>query len=48
MTAPAAVLPLSSPDFNPIEPAFAKLRALLRRAVIGSSLDAFSPVECAN
>ena len=51
-------LPPYSPDFNPIENAFAKLKALLRRAaartidelwaVIGSSLDAFTPGECAN
>jgi transposase len=51
-------LPPYSPDFNPIENAFAKLKALLRRAaartvdelwrVIGDSLDAFSPAECAN
>ncbi len=51
-------LPLYSPDFNPIENAFAKLKALLRRAaartieelwrVIGDSLDAFSPTECAD
>ena len=51
-------LPPYSPDFNPIENAFAKLKALLRRAaartidelwaVIGCSLDAFTPGECAN
>ena len=51
-------LPPYSPDFNPIENAFAKLKALLRRAaartiqelwrVIGDCLDAFSPAECAN
>ena len=51
-------LPPYSPDFNPIENAFAKLKALLRRAaartvdelwaVIGTSLDAFTPTECAN
>ena len=51
-------LPPYSPDFNPIENAFAKLKALLRRAaartvdelwaVIGRSLDAFTPNECAN
>ena len=51
-------LPPFSPDFNPIENAFAKLKALLRKAaartldelwrVIGDSLDAFSPAECAN
>ena len=47
-----------SPDLNPIENAVSKLKALLRKAaartvdqlwaVIGSSLDAFSPAECAN
>ena len=51
-------LPPYSPDFNPIENAFAKLKALLRKAaartidelwnVIGRSLDAFTPAECAN
>ena len=51
-------LPPYSPDFNPIENAFAKLKALLRRAaartieqlwrVIGDALDAFTPSECAN
>lgn len=47
-----------SPDLNPIEMAFAKLKALLRKAAertrdalwdrIGQILDAFSPQECAN
>jgi transposase len=51
-------LPPYSPDLNPIEQAFAKLKALLRKAaprtvdalwkVIGQSLSAFSPGECAN
>ena len=51
-------LPPYSPDFNPIENAFAKLKALLRKAAartieelwraIGDCLDAFSPSECAN
>ena len=51
-------LPPYSPDFNPIENAFAKLKALLRKAaersvealwhLIGKLLDAFSPQECAN
>ena len=51
-------LPPYSPDFNPIENAFAKLKALLRKAAartvehlwqtIGECLDAFSPTECAN
>ena len=51
-------LPPYSPDLNPIEQAFAKLKALLRRAAarsvdvlwqtIGQLLDAFSPTECAH
>jgi transposase len=51
-------LPPYSPDFNPIENAFAKLKALLRKAaersieglwtVIGQLLDAFTPNECTN
>jgi transposase len=51
-------LPPYSPDLNPIEMMFAKLKALLRKAKeravdqlwdrIGKSLDAFSPTECAN
>jgi transposase len=51
-------LPPYSPDFNPIENAFAKLKALLRKAAertidtlwttIGRLLDAFTPTECAN
>ena len=51
-------LPPYSPDFNPIENAFAKLKALLRKAAertveglwttIGQLLDAFTPEECAN
>ncbi len=51
-------LPPYSPDFNPIENAFAKLKALLRKAAertvaalwdrIGILLDAFTPAECAN
>lgn len=49
-------LPPYSPDLNPIELAFAKLKALLRTAAtrtvdhlwhaIGQALDAFSPTEC--
>lgn len=52
------LLPPYSPDLNPIEMAFAKLKALLRRAAertvgalwdrIGIVLDAFTPDECAN
>ena len=51
-------LPAYSPDLNPIEQVFAKLKALLRKAaartrdelwdVIGSLLDAFTPAECRN
>ena len=51
-------LPPYSPDFNPIENAFAKLKALLRKAAertvdalwttIGCLLDAFTAAECAN
>ena len=51
-------LPPYSPDLNPIELAFSKLKALLRKAaarsvddlwcVIGELLDEFSPQECRN
>ena len=51
-------LPPYSPDFNPIENAFAKLKALLRKAAqrtveglwtaIGDMLPAFKPPECRN
>jgi transposase len=51
-------LPPYSPDLNPIELLFAKLKALLRKAAartkdqlwstIGRLLDACPPVECAN
>ena len=51
-------LPPYSPDFNPIENAFAKLEALLRKAAertigglwdtIGRIIDLFPPAECAN
>jgi transposase len=51
-------LPPYSPDLNPIEQAFAKLKAQLRKAQersiealwqrIGSILDLFKPTECAN
>ena len=53
-----AFLPPYSPDFNPIENAFSKLKALLRKAAertvsglwntIASILDVFTPQECAN
>ena len=51
-------LPPYSPDLNPIENAFAKLKALLRKAAartvdqlwsaIAKIIDTFSPEECAN
>lgn len=51
-------LPKYSPDLNPIEQFFAKLKHLLRNAAkrtietvcsaIGQLLDAFTPQECAN
>lgn len=51
-------LPPYSPDLNPIEMTFAKLKALLRKAAkrsipelwdkIGTLLDEFSPTECRN
>jgi transposase len=52
------LLPPYSPDFNPIENAFAKLKAFLRRAAartvtalesaIAEGIDTFTPAECAN
>ena len=51
-------LPPYSPDFNPIEMAFSKLKAMLRKAAertvgglwdtIGRIVDTFSPEECKN
>ena len=51
-------LPPYSPDLNPIEQAFSKLKALLRGAAvrtrdalwttIGQILDRFGPAECCN
>ncbi len=51
-------LPPYSPDFNPIENAFAKLKTLLRKAAertveglwraIGKLIDLFAPQECRN
>ena len=51
-------LPKYSPDFNPIEQSFSKLKAHLRKAAertiprltrrIGALVDVFSPQECAN
>jgi transposase len=52
------LLPPYSPDFNPIENAFSKLKALLRAKAertiaalwntVGSLLDLFTQAECAN
>ncbi len=51
-------LPPYSPDFNPIEQAFAKLKSLLRKVAartiddlwgaIADAIELFSPAECAN
>ena len=51
-------LPPYSPDFNPIEMAFSKLKAFLKKAAartkedlwaaIGQGIDAFTPAECVN
>ena len=51
-------LPPYSPDFNPIENAFSKLKALLRAraertidalwTAVGEVIDLFTPAECAN
>ena len=51
-------LPPYSPDFNPIEKAFSRLKAMLRKAgertvsglwnLIGRLVDIFQPHECAN
>ena len=51
-------LPPYSPDLNPIEMAFSKLKAILRKAAernvdalwnrIGTALDDFTPNECSN
>jgi transposase len=51
-------LPAYSPDLNPIEQAFAKMKTPLRKAdartieetvrAIGALLDCFTPTECAN
>jgi len=51
-------LPPYSPDFNPIEMAFSKLKAMLRKAaartlpdlweVIAQSIEMFTPAECHN
>jgi transposase len=58
MGATLLYLPPYSPDLNPIEQLFAKLKALLRKVAartvdalwqaIGDLLNAFSPTECAN
>ncbi|GGZ17455.1 hypothetical protein GCM10011614_34970 [Novosphingobium colocasiae] len=51
-------LPPYSPDFNPIEKAFSRLKAMLRKAgertvnglwgLIGKLIGIFQPMECAN
>jgi transposase len=51
-------LPPYSPDFNPIENAFAKLKALMRAKAertftalwntVGSLIELFTPAECRN
>jgi transposase len=51
-------LPPYSPEFNPIENAFSKLKAMLRKAAersveglwntIGRIIDTFTPTECTN
>jgi transposase len=51
-------LPPYSPDFNPIEMAFSKIKALLKKAAartitdlwdaIRDAIDAITPTECAN
>jgi transposase len=51
-------LPPYSPEFNPIEPAFARLKALLRQTgertveglwrLLGRLIDAFTLEECRN
>ena len=51
-------LPPYSPDFNPIEMAFAKLKAILKKAAcrtipdlwdqIATAIDTFTPAECTN
>ena len=56
--AAVAYLPPYSPDLNPIENAFSKLKGLVRSAgertverlwsLLGRSLDAFTPDECRN
>lgn len=55
---PLRFLPPYSPDLNPIELAFSKLKALLRKTgkrtvdglweFLGQALDAFAPLECRN
>ena len=51
-------LPPYSPDFNPIEMAFSKIKALLKKAAartvanlgdaIRDAINAITPIECAN
>lgn len=52
------LLPPYSPDFNPIEKTFSRLKAMFRKAgeqtgsglwdLIGRLVDIFQPAECAN
>jgi|TARA_B100000315_G_C14374056_1_gene494350 transposase len=54
----AGYLPPYSPDFNPIEMAFSKLKAALRKAalrtkdelwqIIAEAIDDFTPTQCQN
>ena len=58
MGAELRFLPPYSPDFNPIENAFSKLKALMRKAAartrdtlwdaVATAIEAFTPTECAN
>jgi hypothetical protein len=58
MTGMIAPMVLDGPDFNPIEKAFSRLKAMLRKAgeqtvsglwgLIGKLVDIFQPDECAN
>lgn len=58
MGAKLMFLPPNSPDFNPIENAFSKLKAMLRaqaerkinasRNAVGALMPCFTPTECAN
>ena len=47
-------VPPYSPDFNPIENAFSKLKSILRKAAartvatLWAAIEAYTPDECAN